>query len=203
MLLCLESQKILLAIHIWSPSYYIPAFSAYFPLCHRYHWAIHILCTTNPEDFNWKPRIIAIFFVVGFIVAANNTEIIFITKEGCLIQIQLKLMSKNNNNITKWFCLPQILPLRLNHHVPKVLLWHIHMWSFCCSCLRWKRPSKPFQICQPFQLNELVQVILCLNKRLCLALIWYDRYHLIPWHPKVWFVSLNNTTLHIIYLPFW
>ena len=114
--------------------------------------------------------------------------------------MQLKVMRKTSKNITRWFFPSQTPPIRLNHHVPTVLLSHTNMQFFRSHCLIFNHPPTPLYIWQPIFPNKVIQVITCLYIRTFLSYVWYNLYCLLPWHPKVRRVSCNNYIFNIIYL---
>ena len=109
---------------------------------------------------------------------------------------------KNEKIIMRWVCLLQILPLRLNHHVTTLLLWHTNLWILRSRRLRFNHLPMPLRIWQPLLPNKVIQVILFLDIRTGLSYVWYRLYHLPPWHPKVRCVSCNNYIFNILYLIF-
>ena len=143
------------------------------------------------------------FFLAGFIFDANNIYSALITKEGGFIEIQLKIMSKTSKNIMRWVFPSQILPLRINHHVSTVLMWHKSLWSLRGYCLSLHHPPMSLHIWQPVFLNKGTQVILYLNIQVCLSYVWYNLYCLLPWHPTVFQVPFTKYIFNILYLALW
>ena len=102
-----------------------------------------------------------------------------------------------SKTFTWWIWPPHILPLRLNHHVPMVLLWQKNIISFQSRRLSFNPWSTPLQVCLLLLLNQIMQVILVLRIIIYLSNVWYKLYHTLPRSPKVFCVSWK-----IIYLTY-
>ena len=107
-----------------------------------------------------------------------------------------------SKDITRWVCTSQIIALRLNHHEQTVLVWRTNMWLLLSSCMSFHHLPMPVHIWKPILPNNVIQFILWLNIQIFLSCVWYNLYHPLPQHPKVFCVSCNNYIFNIIYLPF-
>ena len=70
-------------------------------------------------------------------------------------------MRKTSKYIPRWVFPLQILPPRLNYHVPTVLLWHKNIKSFHSGYPYFNHPPMRLQIWQTLLPNKAVQVIFC------------------------------------------
>ena len=159
------------------------------------------LLHSQPEELLLKTLSHCNSYHGGFYFFPRNLYLVIIKKEVGFIQVQLKVMIKTSKNITGWFIPSHILPLRPNHHVPTVLLWHANMLFFRIICLMFNYLPVYLHICQPIFPNKVIQVVLCLNRIICLSYVWYNLYHLLPRNPMVWPLSCNNYIFNIIFLP--